>query len=195
MDNVNWRKWWKEQNISLPDKNPIVNWEGVDGAGKTTLQNIVMDIIGHTFLVHTSAPKKEMTPLYYSNLLSGILDCFKNIKQPLFFDRFHIGELTYGSIFRKETIDENTIKRMEEIDKQLCKLEAKTIYVYAEPEIIKERIGTRGDWYIQPGNVEMLLKTYNEQLSKTSTPILKVDNSGPITEEKIKKILFFIYGI
>ena len=65
------------------------------------------------------------------------------INQPLFIDRFHIGELVYGSVFRPETIDEAVEKKLYDMEKDLLRQDVKILYVTASPETIVKRIQNR----------------------------------------------------
>lgn len=191
----NWRKWWKSQYISLPSNNPCIIFEGVDGSGKSTWEEILSEIFGHTFFFHTSAPYNNMPKTYYYNLLKSFLETAKMIHQPLFIDRFHIGELVYGSVFRPNNVDEEIELKMYEMEEELLsKLNAKTVYVTATPDVIRHRIATRGDWYIKPGNVENLLQLYDEKLAKSKLPIFVLDTTNPIKDETVLELIKFIYS-
>lgn len=60
-----WHEWWKEQNITLPQKYPRIIFEGCDASGKTTIQEIMKEIIRHAFIIHTSAPTKGNSKEYF----------------------------------------------------------------------------------------------------------------------------------
>jgi len=189
------QKWWEEQNIILPQKYPKIIFEGCDASGKTTIQEIMMEIIKHTFIIHTSAPAKGNSKEYYCLLLNKLVEFMDIINQPLFIDRFHIGELVYGSIFRPETIDEVVKKKMCDIENGLLKQEAKMIYITATPEIITKRIKSRGDWYVKFSDIEIILDRYEKALAKSKLPIFRLDTTNNYTQEDIKNLILFSYGV
>lgn len=190
-----WRKWWESQNIPLPDQRPVLIFEGCDASGKTTIQDILKEIIRHAFVVHTSAPTKGNSKEYFYNLLNKLVEFSDILNQPLFFDRFHIGELVYGSIFRPETIDRMVEEKMYQLEAELLKQDARIIYVTASPEVIARRIQERGDWYITTNDVQSILDRYEKALQKSKLPIYRLDTTANYTLEDIKNLVLFSYGI
>jgi thymidylate kinase len=117
------------------------------------------------------------------------------INQPIFLDRFHIGELVYGSIFRPETIDEAVEKRLYDMENTLLKQDVKMLYVTASSETIVKRIQNRGDWYVKVSDVEDILARYEKALAKSKLPIFRLDTTNNYSPEDIKKLILFSYGI
>lgn len=190
-----WHEWWKEQNITLPQKYPRIIFEGCDASGKTTIQEIMKEIIRHVFIIHTSAPTKGNSKEYFSSLLEKLIEFIDIINQPLFIDRFHIGELVYGSVFRPETIDEAVEKKLYDMEKDLLKQDVKILYVTASPETIVKRIQNRGDWYVKVSDVEAILNGYEKALAKSRLPIFRLDTTNNYSLEDIKNLILFAYGI
>jgi thymidylate kinase len=190
-----WYEWWKEQNITLPKKYPKIIVEGCDASGKTTIQEVMKEIIRHSFIVHTSAPTKGNSKEYFSSLLDKLMEFMDIINQPIFLDRFHIGELVYGSIFRPETIDEAVEKRLYDMENTLLKQDVKMLYVTASSETIVKRIQNRGDWYVKVSDVEDILARYEKALAKSKLPIFRLDTTNNYSPEDIKKLILFSYGI
>ncbi len=190
-----WHEWWKEQNITLPQKYPRIIFEGCDASGKTTIQEIMKEIIRHVFIIHTSAPTKGNSKEYFSSLLEKLIEFIDIINQPLFVDRFHIGELVYGSVFRPETIDEAVEKKLYNMEKDLLKQDVKILYVTASPETIVKRIQNRGDWYVKVSDVEAILNGYEKALAKSRLPIFRLDTTNNYSLEDIKNLILFAYGI
>jgi len=190
-----WYEWWKEQNITLPKKYPKIIVEGCDASGKTTIQEVMKEIIRHSFIVHTSAPTKGNSKEYFSSLLDKLMEFMDIINQPIFLDRFHIGELVYGSIFRPETIDEAVEKRLYDMENTLLKQDVKMLYVTASSETIVKRIQNRGDWYVKVSDVEDILARYEKALAKSKLPIFRLDTTNNYSPEDIKNLILFSYGI
>lgn len=65
--------------------------EGPDKTGKTTLAKAIAEQLGYEY-VHFSAPKGSPADEYIDFLLK--------LKRPTVCDRFHLGELVYGPMFR-----------------------------------------------------------------------------------------------
>jgi len=195
MTRNNWQEWWKGQGIVLPKKHPVLIFEGCDASGKTTIQEILREIIRHAFLIHTSAPVKGNPKEYFYNLLDKLTDFAGIINQPLFFDRFHVGELVYGSIFRPETIDDAVKEKMFRLEERLAEKEAKMVYITASPDTIVNRLKKRGDWYVQPSDVQRILDKYEQMLAKSRLPIFRLDTTSDYTPADIKNLVLFSYGL
>lgn len=195
MKGSEWYSWWGKQNIVLPQKNPVLIFEGCDGTGKTTIQEVLRNIIRHAFLIHTSAPKKGNPKEYYYNILNRLLKVVEVLNQPVFFDRFHIGEIVYGSIFRTETMDSLMEKTIFQLEDVLQNKDARIIYVTASPQIIAKRLHDRGDWYVKESDIERILNRYEEVLKKSKLPIYRLDTTNNYTAEDIKNLVLFAYGI
>ena len=195
MTRNNWQEWWEGQGIVLPKKHPVLIFEGCDASGKTTIQEILREIIRHAFLIHTSAPVKGNPKEYFYNLLDKLTDFAGIINQPLFFDRFHVGELVYGSIFRPETIDDAVKEKMFRLEERLAEREAKMVYITASPDTIVNRLKKRGDWYVQPSDVQRILDKYEQMLTKSRLPIFRLDTTSDYTPVDIKNLVLFSYGL
>lgn len=195
MTRNNWQEWWEGQGIVLPKKHPVLIFEGCDASGKTTIQEILREIIRHAFLIHTSAPVKGNSKEYFYNLLDKLTDFAGIINQPLFFDRFHVGELVYGSIFRPETIDDAVKEKMFRLEERLAEREAKMVYITASPNTIVNRLKKRGDWYVQPSDVQRILDKYEQMLAKSRLPIFRLDTTSDYTPADIKNLVLFSYGL
>lgn len=191
----NWKKWLEKKNITLPNIYPKVIIEGSDGVGKSTIIDILTTIVKHSFIVHTSAPPRGNGKCYYNTLLLQIVDLMKCLKQPIFIDRFHIGELVYGSIFRPETIDKEVEEQLYKMEEMLLKENVKMIYIKADINTVIQRVKERGDWYIKPENIKTIMNKYDEKLRKSKLPIYTLDTSNNITGKDILNVMKFIYDI
>lgn len=187
----------KKSEIIIPQGLPVCTLvEGVDASGKSTLLRILMDIIKHSTLIHTSAPPKNVSDKYYTRLLKNIMQLIDTIEQPLFVDRFHIGELTYGSIFRPDSIDKLKRLEMNILDKRLKNNNVtKLIYCYANEDIIRERLHNRGDWHVTTDDISPIMKKYEEFLNKSNLDIFRLDTTDGINEQDIINVLKFIYSL
>ena len=180
--------WARSNNLELPkDKYPLILCEGPDAAGKSFVIDILMEIINHCFLLHTSAPTKGNSKNYYKNLLNKSIELFEVLNQPLIADRFHIGEAVYGSIFRNYNL------KYSYMEDELLRLGAKQIFITAKEEVLVERLQKRGDWYIKTDDINPILTRYKEELAKTKIPTYTLDTTNNLTPKDIEKLLKFIY--
>jgi len=190
-----WEIFLKKNGIDQISNLPKVIFEGCDGSGKTTIQENMMDVIRHTFMIHTSAPFKGCGKDYYYSLLKEMTRFTDLLEQPVFIDRFHIGELVYGSIFRPETIDEQIELKMFALEDELIKQNVKMVYVKANPKTIRTRLNNRGDWYIKESDIANILEKYETVLAKSKLPIYILNTTRGIGQEDIDKLVAFCYDV
>lgn len=185
--NINWIDWLDKQNITIDNsKLMVVISEGVDCAGKSTINELLQEIIRHTFLIHTSAPPKGSPPEYYKNLLLNSIPFIKSLRQPVIIDRFHVGESVYGKVFRGYEL--NT----REIEPLLRDLNAKQVYVTAATEVIVKRLKERGDWYVEEEDIQPILDGYEAELKNSNLPTFTLDTSNDISERDMVLLLKFL---
>lgn len=192
-DHKTWKAYLEMQGIELSGTNyPRILVEGPDGAGKSTLIETLMEIMKHTFLLHTSAPVNGSDSSYYPKVLASALPLIETLEQPFIADRFHVGESVYGEIYRWTDLD----VRAFEAEHALFQLgNVKQIYVTASTEVLLERLNKRGDWYIDPGDVIDISRLYEERLADSDIPTFVYDNSEGMTAEKVVELLRFIYDM
>jgi thymidylate kinase len=76
--------------------------EGPDRAGKTTVINALMKKYPQYKYVHCGEAESDDKQQWYKNFFYRSLDAFKAGSH--IFDRFHLGELVYGKMYRKYDI-------------------------------------------------------------------------------------------
>jgi len=184
-----WQNWLVQNHITLPsDVYPVINVEGPDCGGKTSVLNILLDVIKHSFFLHTSAPTKGSSPEYYEKILYKGLELIDLLRQPILIDRYHIGEAVYGSLFRGHKADFSVL------ESELAKRRMKNVYVTASSRVLIERMEKRGDWYIKTHDLERITSRYEEELQKSILPTYVLDTTNNITQEDVRKLLQFIYS-
>lgn len=185
--NIEWKEWLKEQHIHIDNtKLMVVISEGVDCAGKSTINELLQEIIRHTFLIHTSAPPKGSSPEYYNLLLRNSIPFIQSLRQPVIIDRFHVGESVYGRVFRGYELNAG------EIEPLLNGLNVKQVYVTADTGIIMQRLQKRGDWYVEEKDIQPILDEYERELKKSNLPTFILDTSNDISEQDVISLLKFL---
>lgn len=172
--------------LTTKKKYPIINIEGPDCGGKSTVLALLMDKVNHSFLLHTSAPVKGSPKEYYETVLNKSIELIELLEQPIFLDRFHIGEAVYGKIFRNYDID------IKDMDARLHKMGMKTIYVTANSETLIQRFRDRGDWHVKEEDLEVITTMYERRLQDSNLPLFVLDTSRNISDSDIQDLLAFI---
>lgn len=113
----------------------IIILEGPDGSGKTTLSNQLTDELGVT-RYHVGHVGKGSQFLRYLNLaLDG--------PNPVVFDRFHISEMVYSTLFReKPSLSVHQFYALEEV---LLGMDTRLVHCTATNGTLAERHLARGD--------------------------------------------------
>ena len=194
--NINWRKWYTNQNLNINENNIILIFEGNDMTGKSTLISIIKDIFPQSLYFHTSAPPGNIKDNnYYPSMLSHMIPLIKDSQQPFIIDRFHLGEVVYGSIFRNRKKDLFSNNQLLTIDKNLENMDKniKIIYLETELEELIKRYHRRGDWFVKEEDLSVINHQYQEVIKESNLPILKIDTTSKHNIiEKVYKILEFI---
>lgn len=64
----------------------------------------------------------------------------------------------------------------------------KIVYLYAQDEVVKERLRLRGDEYVDESKISTIAREYNNVLREVHVPILKVDTSYRTSDEVVEEI-------
>lgn len=147
-----------------------------------------MDKVKHSFLLHTSAPPKGSEKEYYERVLNKSIELIDVLNQPIFLDRFHIGESVYGEMFRGYNLN------LTPLDEEMNKRQAKTIFVTASLDVLAQRYRERGDWHVEEKDLEVIVDIYKKRLNDSILPLYILDTSNNISEEDIEKLIEFIYS-
>lgn len=162
----------------------IIVVEGSDASGKTTLVNKLSEQL-NIEVVHGSSFEQAQCPQeqLYAKFLSMIINN-KNI----ILDRYIYSNLVYASLFKDfAIISKEQQNKLEQMLRDLHN--AKVYYLYADKEIIKQRLKERGDEYVNEDKVESILNKYNEVIENSTLDIKRIDtgkyNSDEIAEQII----------
>lgn len=137
----------------------IIAIEGVDGAGKTTLAAKLQDFLLErdaergVELIHSGPPTKPALEEYELSLRDYDPDGMH-----LILDRWHWGELVYGPIYRGKSELGNA--GLWHVDKFLESRGAVMLLAEETPEVIRERLGSRGEDFLKDEHIELVLKSF-----------------------------------
>ena len=126
-------------------KVPVIV-EGVDCSGKTTfcqwiIENLVEQKVNVEF-AHHGPLRASVREEYYEPLLPSCL-----YPTVLIGDRWHLGEMVYGPIYRDGS--EMTDDELSMIERELDSLGAKKILLDPPESIIEARMQSRGEDFLQ----------------------------------------------
>jgi len=111
----------------------IVILEGPNGAGKTTLANEILQLAPATRYIHASAPVRHPLVEYTSPIAHG---------KDYVLDRWHIGEMVYGTLYREKPGLTNA--QFIAVEEFLAEHGAVVIHCNGPVAELQRRIGLRG---------------------------------------------------
>jgi len=148
----------------------LIVLEGVDGAGKTTLtQRIMSTLPAETLRLHSGPLKGDPLKEYLWRLRAYQPDSYQNI----ICDRWHVGELIYGPLFRGQS--KLTPEMLTYIEMFLDKLGAYKLVVTADLMTIRQRLTDRGENLLATNDVGMVWDFYNEYAHEHSWQLVGSD--------------------
>lgn len=156
-------------------------FEGIDGAGKTTMAEMFAKI-GFRKLHGKYHPEIEDLYSFYNDVLE------KNRNQRLVFDRSFISELVYGPILRKKS--RLPTRQLKQLLGKLKNQQSLLVYLYAPLETLLER---KKDKTIPVEYYPPLIKEYEKVLKVVETfiPVVRINTE----ENDPKEIFHLIAGI
>ena len=158
----------------------IVIVEGVDGAGKTTLVDALIEQHdGPSKVVKRSQLQSDPMVEYEHRDLSGY-----DGSTLLICDRWHVGELVYGPLYRGRSLLEPA--QTLHIEMALSALGALRLHVTAPIDVIMQRVAERGEEFLQPKHFGLVWDFYRDYVS---TPLGRhwqtIDSSEPYRPAEI----------
>ncbi|WP_338335466.1 hypothetical protein [Bacillus altitudinis] len=107
----------------------------------------------------------------------------------LIIDRYIYSNLVYATSFPGHAkLSDEQVSIVE--NKLLSK--AKLIYLHARPEVIKERILSRGDDQVNTKDVEPIVKLYNEVIPKSKLHTYSFDTEIYGSDEIVEDIIYLV---
>lgn len=136
---------------------PIIIVEGVDGSGKSTFIKMIEKAIPNRFKVdlqHRGPILDTVGYEYFNPLLDVKPDSF------LVSDRWHVGEMIYGPLYRNES--KVTGEWNIAIEALLDKLGAVKVVMKPSLDVVRSRLANRGEDYLQDHHVEEVYNFYSD---------------------------------
>lgn len=166
--------------------------EGCDASGKSTLikelSKMLPDYVvkkGSSF-EHSTCTQQQLAQKFYE-MINESEDELLSWDEHIIFDRFIYSNEVYASLYEDYAILSHTERRAIEYD---ISLEATIIYLYASPEVLTERLNTRGDAYVKADRIPAILAKYDQSLLQVdkNIPILSFDTEAMSTMEIVQEI-------
>jgi len=166
--------------------------EGCDAVGKTTLIEALQEKLRWNVLKGSSfehAQCKDDKELF--NKFDDLIDESLNSMKDTIFDRFIYSNEVYATLYKDYAILTDEQRRKIEYWINHC---TAIIYLYADPDIIKSRLTSRGDDYVKTDMIEPILTEYNKSLMQVDKkiPIYSFDTGFYSTENMVDYIVNII---
>lgn len=136
---------------------PIIILEGVDGSGKSTLADklaVAGEAAGYKVIKEHRGPIQSTIVDEYVRPLFDVAH-----DELLIADRWHVGELIYGPLYRGVSLAK---PHLEAIEGLLDMLHGVRVIVTAPLPVIRTRLEARGEDYLKPEHVERVHGAYIE---------------------------------
>ena len=153
----------------------LIILEGVDCSGKTWMAERLLKQIPNTIIMKhgtkpkSADPKQQMTlkSTYEHMYDMAVLSEAQGFN--VIFDRYFLSELVYAPIKRDydPKIEYVPGEYYWELEEKILQLSHLLVYVYADIDIIKSRLESRGDDYIVDQDLPLLQQGYDLLVSKT----------------------------
>ncbi|MBP7283465.1 MAG: deoxynucleoside kinase [Leptospiraceae bacterium] len=192
-------------------KNLFITFEGVDGAGKTTLAELVTRELKYKYLsaipdlLSPLLPEisKTKSPLVTFNFFS-LCNSIRSIeikelllKNGVIIDRYFFSTFSYHRLMLGDTVDD--VLKLYRNEKSNFLLPDIIIFVTASKEVIHQRISKRENgenkkqWYGDKISLSLdLISSYKITLDKMQIPYFHIDTSDKTPEEGCALILDYI---
>lgn len=172
----------------MENKKQIIIFEGLNCVGKSSIISDLRDGFDIPYVHNKRSDFKSnhmMDTIY--GYTKALLDVIKGTEEPMWFDRFHFTETTYG-IVRRQYNDYTAIKLFEDIDNQLFDMGAKVVYLTDDLNNIWERTQKYRGW----GDYDLIRRlSYQMELcvERTILPVFSINYNDYVNNEEHKKKL------
>lgn len=158
-----------------PDKFMVLNFEGPDGAGKTSIANYIAEKYGYEFVAmsypKTEEEKKQMFMMYVDKLINIKLSGKKVI-----IDRGWVSEAVYGPIMRGKSA--LSLDEVDGLNAILKGIGGKVVYITAPSETLIDRAFARGEEYVNKEQLKSIAINYDKVVDKLHyVDVIRYENS------------------
>jgi thymidylate kinase len=172
----------------------LIILEGIDCSGKGFIGEFLLKNLGNSlFMKHGAKPLdsseleinkvKDMYNTMYSTYTDTLLPQGKN----LLVDRFYPSELVYSKPLRDyEAFDDDHYSILEAQIRNGSH-DTLIIYVHADESILIDRMQQRGEDFLKPYQIPVILERYEKFINNTSLGVLPIKNEAG-QEEMIWKL-------
>lgn len=132
--------------------------EGCDATGKTTLAKRIAELQPDTTIVHCGPPTIDA----YTEYASHTSQYIPNLGASVVFDRFHIGELVYGPIYRGKS--SLTQSQQVKLEAALNERGALLVHLTHKPQVLLERQRSLGEDFLKPQHIAKVVTGFKKQV-------------------------------
>ena len=158
--------------------------EGLDRVGKSAILEKIAKHYGAISMKNNYRPKTEADSDGVFEMYSYIAKLTEADDRIFVLDRFHLSEFVYCAKRGYELPD----TKLGDFEwDHLGEGKTLLVYITADEEIVKERFAKVGEDYVNPDEVEMLMKRYEKfyKLSELTAKLRLVNNTYIVTGKQI----------
>ena len=182
--------------------------EGIDCSGKGFIGEFLLKNLGRSlFIKHGAKPldSSELEINKVKNMYNTMYSIYTDVILPqgknLLVDRFYPSELVYSKPMRDYEAFEDDYYPVLEAQIRNNSHDTLIIYVYADEQILIDRMQQKGEDFLKPYQIPVILERYGEFINNTSLGVLPIKNESSKEEmiwklktEIIPKLLESSYG-
>lgn len=162
---------------------PVIIVEGADCSGKDTLIETLSRMTGYSVVRGSSFEISKKGKEAMHDIMIDTIE-----KDNIIMNRSYYSNLVYADIFGYPKIGDDLAKSVT--DKINNSENVFVVYLYADKNILKERMKSRGDDEVSPDDLQSILEGYKVILSgKFSPKKLMVFDTGLVDADKIAHTL------
>jgi hypothetical protein len=147
----------------------LIILEGVDGAGKSTLAQAIVEKIQKLY------PDDTVASLHSSQLQGTVYEEYADRLEGytpgsgvhLVLDRWHVGERIYGPLYRDSSGFDSAPGSFEWIELFLASKGARLWNVTQELDVLKDRLAARGEDYLQDHDVDYVREQFIDRTEES----------------------------
>jgi len=163
--------------------------EGIDCSGKGFIGELILkNLPGSYFMKHGSKPINgsdiEILKLKdtYNTMYHVYADFLDTQEKHLIVDRFYPSELVYSKPMRDYEAFDDPFYGLFETELINSRHHTIVLYVYASPEILQDRMLQRGEDFINPNQIPLILERYDSFINNTKLEVIPIKNELSIEE-------------